>query len=311
MEQELKKTSIELLNSLDENGIKDLVRTSEEEYHAEVSKTVDEVVARKGQIDLVMISGPTGSAKTSTAGLVAAELTARGVQNVTLNLDDFYLDRNQMEVLEDGSLDLESVECLDLGLIKRCFFNLLNYHKAILPIFDFKTGRRSETARHAKLQPGGLLVVEGIHALNPRIADENYGARALKVFISPLQEYTFENETIIGTNDIRLLRRLPRDSVGRDSNPDKVFRIWKNVMKSEPTKVLPFKDTADILLDSSFRYELMLYAQYVLPMLVESVDNSFYAVKMQELITKLELCYNRMDISLVPEKSVMNEFIMM
>lgn len=310
MEQQNRTVPVEMLNRLNEKEIARLVDSSEAAFHQRVAQAAEEVANNQGKYSLVMISGPTGSAKTSTAGLVAQALTKAGVDNVTVNLDDFYLNRNQMAVLEDGSLDLESVECLDIPLIKRCFFNLLNYHRAVLPIFDFASGTRSATPRQAELKKGGVLVVEGIHALNPKIADDNYGGRALKLYVAPAMEYTACGNTLIDTNDLRLLRRMPRDAVSRDSSPDKVLRIWKNVLRSEPEKVLPYRMLADRWIDTSFEYELMLYAAYVRPMLENSLrQGSIYEKKTRELYDKLSCCTTSMSIDQVPPGSIMREFI--
>lgn len=302
---------VEELNRLNEKEVKELVASSETAFQNRIRSVAKELAENRDQYGLVMISGPTGSAKTSTAGLVAEELTQLGVENVTVNLDDFYLNRNQMAVLEDGSLDLESVECLDVPLIKRSFFNLIHYHRATLPLFDFASGTRSETPRDVELHKGGVLVVEGIHALNPKIADDNYGRRALKLFVEPMLEYTENGRVLIDTTDLRLLRRMPRDAVSRDSNPDKVLRIWKNVLRSEPEKILPYRALADRRIDSSFAYELALYTRYVRPMLEESLrQGSVYEKKMQELYDKLSRCTVSLSIEQVPPDSVMREFIM-
>ena len=302
---------VEELNRLNEKEVKELVASSETAFQNRIRSVAKEVAENRDQYGLVMISGPTGSAKTSTAGLVAEELTQLGVENVTVNLDDFYLNRNQMAVLEDGSLDLESVECLDVPLIKRSFFNLIHYHRATLPLFDCASGTRSETPRNVELHKGGVLVVEGIHALNPKIADDNYGRRALKLFVEPMLEYTENGSVLIDTTDLRLLRRMPRDAVSRDSNPDKVLRIWKNVLRSEPEKILPYRALADRRIDSSFAYELALYTRYVRPMLEESLrQGSVYEKKMQELYDKLGRCTVSLSIEQVPPDSVMREFIM-
>ena len=217
---------------------------------------------------LVLLSGPSSSGKTTTADWLCRELAKEGIAGHVVSLDDFYRGRERAPLLPDGSYDYESVEALDLPLLRLCMHELLEYGETLLPRFDFATGSPAPEKRPLKIGHGSVVIFEGIHALNPQL-EEDFGGDAVpfKIFVHTGNAIFDGEQTLLTRRDLRLCRRILRDARFRASEIENTMLMWPQVMRGEDLYLLPYSDTADARVDTTFAFEPCMTAPLILPQL--------------------------------------------
>lgn len=278
----------------------------------EYSKSIAEIAKRieaDDEIKIVAIAGPSGSGKTTTAHLLRESLEALGESTTVVSLDDFYLPADKLPLLPDNTTDIESVNSLDISLIKDCFTKIIESGRAYLPQYDFKTKSRIQNSKLIDIGNHGIVIVEGLHAMNPLIADLVPRKNILKIYISVNRSVDDQNGVqMLSSRQIRLIRRVLRDDQFRGATATETLHLWNNVIDGERKYLYCFKDTADIKLVTFHPYELGVYRERF--------------GKMRSTVNKNAPCYDyfiktanalerfvAIDGTLVPDNSLIREFI--
>jgi len=231
------------------------IRHCEFEYESRVYAAAKEIIEENRHI--IMLTGPSASGKTTTAYKLRDKLIAMGKNARVISLDNFFKNKDDYPRLPNGEKDYENVTALELGLFESCFRELMEKGEADFPQFDFQTETRIEKAIHLELN-GGFVIVEGIHALNPLLLDLLPQGETFTIYAGLREEYSFRGQRILPTRDIRLLRRMIRDHKHRGHTPQKTISMWQSVCDGEDKYIKIFKPNADLLLDTSFSYELLI-----------------------------------------------------
>ncbi len=259
--------------------------------------------------DIVLLAGPSSSGKTTTAGKLCEEIEKSGRHAYTVSLDDFYLNRADIPFDEDGLKDYENVTALDLELIHKAFAELIEKREADLPIFDFMTGTRKAETKHIELQKDDVIIVEGLHALNPLITeglDEKY---VYKIYISVSTRVLGDDgKILLNKRNLRFIRRMIRDFEHRNSPVEHTFQMWQGVMKGEDKFLFPFESYANVKINSFHPYETCIFKNEALRLLKMVGEGSEYFGVAEDLIDTLKL-FEELPVSLLPEKSLLNEFL--
>lgn len=296
------------INEFAEKNPDEFIRLCDAEYLSTVTD-VARKIATDDDIIIVAIAGPSGSGKTTTAHLLRRTLEDLGETTAVVSLDDFYLTAEKLPLLPDGSRDIESVNSLDIPLINQCFNQIINYGTASLPRYDFKSKKRIPNADLLNIGSHGIVIVEGLHAMNPLITDLVPRKNIFKIYISVNSSVDDENGVqMLSSRQIRLIRRVLRDERFRGSTAEETLRLWNNVIDGERKYLYCFKNTADVQLVTFHPYELGVYKEHF--------------CKMRSNVTKNAPCYDyfidtanalerfaKIDGNSVPENSLIREFI--
>ncbi len=270
---------------------------------------VANVIFSNHEKKIVMLAGPSSSGKTTTAKFLSEAIGRLGGKAYTVSLDDFYLPRSvQYPLDENGDPDFECVEALDLDLLHSSLRKLAVSGKASLPVFDFKTGERHNNAKNIELCENDVIIVEGLHALNPVITDTLDGSKLLKIYISVSSRvYDDNGEVLLSKRDLRLIRRTVRDFLFRSMPVERTFEIWSSVMRGEDKYLFPFEPLADIKINSFHPCEPCVFSKKAIGLL-GNVSEGEFKEKADLLIYKLGLFKNS-DCSVLPDDSLLREFL--
>lgn len=279
----------------------------EDSYHESLRKVSGEILSGGGR-KLVMLAGPSSSGKTTTASILKKLVKESGRNAVTVSLDDFYLDQTNAPKFPDGRPDFETVHALDIGQITQCLSLLLETGSAELPIFDFNERKPSGQKNNLKIGESDVVIVEGLHALNPLITDPLEKEAMLKVYVSVSSRISDGGDIAFSKRDIRFIRRMIRDYQFRNSPVEFTFYMWKGVRTGEDKYLFPFSDRADIRIDSIHPYELCVYKETAIELLSHIDKESVYYSRACELKKKLLLMHT-IDKKEVPAGSLLHEFI--
>lgn len=276
-------------------------------YFETVERTARDIYSDAGK-KIITLAGPSSSGKTTTASLLSRAIEALGAKAYTVSLDDFYYSHseNKYPVDENGEPDYESVEALDIERIHRCFGELAEKGESRFPVFDFTKGERIDGARQIVLNENDIIIVEGLHALNPVITENLKKENIFEIYVS-VSSRVYENDgsVLFSKRDLRLIRRMVRDNSFRATPPEKTFEIWQSVMRGEDKYLFPFEQYADVKLNSFHPCEPCVLAAQAIPLL-ETVRGEF-AEKAGLLSEKLSL-FKKTDKSLLPQDSLLREF---
>lgn len=298
--------NIKKLNPLVLKDPKTLVLRVEEEYHNRIRKIAEEIKSRE-EIRLVLLAGPSASGKTTSSKLLRKYLSEMGVKTETLSLDDYYKSHEDMPRDEYGMLDFESVYSLETDEIITDLSALSKGAQIEVPIFSFPKKCREEHRRKIDSRDG-IVIVEGLHALNPVIISHIDKAHILKLYVSVVAGFEDESEMKLESRDIRLLRRMSRDILYRDSSLENSLNLWSSVIRGEDKYLCPLRHTADIEICSFHDYELALFKGIMhqkLKELPESVPNYLSVLKILHFMEGSEI----LSPLYIPSDSLMREFI--
>lgn len=262
---------------------------------------------KKDKIKIVLLSGPSSSGKTTSAKKLSLYLKTMGLNPVALSLDDYFLERIDTPLNENGKPDFESLRAIDIKLFNNQIDKLLKGTKVTVPTFNFITGCK-EYHRQLQMEENDVLVVEGLHALSEELLKDIPKAKKFKIYISPLVYLNIDNDNRINLTDIRLLRRMVRDNRNRGYSPSKTLANWSEVRRGEEKYVFPYQDSADVIFNTFLAYELPVMKVYALPLLYKvGVDDPEY-LNVLRLIELLNLVLP-IPSDEVPSLSILREFI--
>lgn len=277
----------------------------ERDYAARIAGAVAQIEARGAHV--VMLTGPSASGKTTTAHKIADCIAASGKRSAVVSLDNFYKEVSEYPLLPDGTPDYESVDALDVAEINHCLLSLVETGKAEIPDFDFAREQRRQGVIPIEVGDG-VVIVEGIHALNPRLTALLPEGSAFKIYTSMREEYSSNGRRAIASRDIRLARRMVRDHKFRGHSLEKTFSMWPAVCEGEEKNIKVFKPEADTILDTSFSYEVCCLAPFVAELRGGLAPDSPYAAQLEELCAQFALCAPIPE-TVMPRESMLREFI--
>ncbi len=245
------------LNLINTAGLsrQSFVRHCEFEYESRVYAAAKEIISENKHI--IMLTGPSASGKTTTAHKLKDKLVNLGKKARVISLDNFFKNADDYPRLENGEKDYENVTAIQLDLFEKCIKELMDKGVAKFPQFDFEQEMRIENAIEIEIEDG-FIIVEGIHALNPILLDLLPEEDTFTIYAGLREEYSFKGQRILPTRDIRLLRRMIRDNKYRGHTPQKTISMWQAVCEGEDKYIKIFKPNADLLLDTSFSYEILI-----------------------------------------------------
>ena len=297
------------LNELPNSGrIRELLRVNEALHEKRFSQVADMVCPRGAKA--VMLAGPSSSGKTTSAHRLATQLRVHGKKPVLMSLDDYYIDRERIPVGPDGKRDLEHINTIDVALFREDMARLLAGDTVELPSFDFVSGKRQWNGHFLKLGEDSVIIVEGLHGLNPVMLPENVDKNLIfRLYVSPLLPLNLDAHNRIPTSNLRLLRRIVRDYETRGASVQHTLSMWDSVRRGEQKWIFPYQENADVIFNSSTLYELAVLKTHIFPLLtaVQPEDECYDEVRN---IVKVLNYIQEADVDdEIPPTSLVREFI--
>jgi uridine kinase len=289
-------------------AISEIIKVAEGLHEKKIARIADTVTGRREELRLVLIAGPSASGKTTFAKRLSTQLQVNGIRPLALSMDNYFVDREACPCDERGEFDFEALGALDLDLFNSHLADLLEGREVAVPRFDFETGKRAAEHRTLWLEDDQILVVEGIHALNPRISATIPERHKFRIYVSALTQLTVNDHSRISTTDTRVLRRVIRDSRYRNYSAAETLKRFPSVIRGERRNTFPFQENADVMFNSALVYELAVLKDMAVPLLdkIPAADEAY--TEAQRLLTFLML-FQPVAADEVPPTSILREFI--
>lgn len=284
-----------------------IILVSEALHQQHIAEIARQIVERVG-VRLVLIAGPSSSGKTTFSRRLAVQLLALGLQPFALEMDNYFLDREKTPPGRDGRPDFEALEALDLPLLAEHLQQLIAGKPVQLPHYNFKTGLR-EPGETVDLRRGQLIVLEGIHGLNPRLIPAALAGQAFRVYVSALTQINLDRHNRVSTTDTRLIRRIVRDARERGYNAQQTIARWESVRQGEKRYIFPYQENADVMFNSALVYELSALRPLAEPLLRQVPHGTPEYIEAKRLLAFLEWFLPIEDLSMIPDESIMREFL--
>ena len=296
------------LNEKISNGeLIDLIMISEALHEKKIAQ-ISDMINEKKEIKAVFVAGPSSSGKTTFANRLAIQLKVNGLNPIPISLDNYFVNREDTPRDENGEYDFESIKSIDVKFFKEQMKELFEGKEVEIPIFNFLTGYREKSGIKVKMPKNGILIIEGIHGLNPILTSSLDENNIFKVYISALTQLNLDNHNRISTADVRRVRRIVRDSLSRGKNAEETLLMWPSIKKGEEKNIFVYQEEADVMFNSTLVYELCVLKKKALEELDKvGADSSVYD-EVKRLKAFLGF-FDEIDKGLVPENSILREFI--
>lgn len=302
-------TNVGQLNEISLSGeIGELIRIAEGFQEKRIAQIADQITSQREKARLVLIAGPSSSGKTTFSKRLMIQLKVNGLRPIVLSTDDYFLGREQTPLGPDGQPDFESLTAVDVDLFNQQMLELLQGKEVPTPVYNFHTGRRDEKTRTLRLGPDDILLVEGIHGLNPRLTTSVPADRKLKIYISALTQLCLDDHNRIMTSDVRLIRRIVRDRLFRGYTAAHTLSVWPSVQRGEERNIFPFQEEADAMFNSSLLYEPAVLRTYAERFLLEVPTDDESFGEAYRLLHFLRM-FVPVFADEVPHNSILREFI--
>ena len=301
------KNSVDLNRLVSLGKINDLIRIDETLQSNRLLSLAGEINKKKKDIKIVLMAGPSSSGKTTTSKKLCMYLESYGLHPKVLSMDDYFVERKETPVDENGKPDYECLEAIDMKLFDKQVEDLLKGKTVTVPTYSFLVGKK-EFNRDVTLGPADILVIEGIHALDNKILTNIPRSKKYKIYISALTELNLDDHNRVSTTDNRMLRRIIRDNRTRNNNVEHTLKSWDSVRRGEEKYIFPFQDEADFTFNSALIYEIGVLKTYVEPLLYSVPQDSPYYEEAKRLINFLRL-FLPIPADVIPQDSILREFI--
>ncbi|MDR1197867.1 MAG: nucleoside kinase [Prevotellaceae bacterium] len=297
-------------DAIEQNRFGELVKVNEA-LHEKKYASVADMISQRKDVKIILIAGPSSSGKTTTAKRIAIQLKVAGLNPVILSLDNYFVDREFTPKDEKGDYDFESIHALDLNLLNEQLSTLLEGKTVLIPKFSFHTGKRYYDNDKLTVGEKDILIIEGIHALNPELTEHIDNKRKFRIYASALTSIALDSNNRIPTTDNRLIRRIVRDSQSRSYSALDTIRRWQSVRNGENRNIFPYQENADVMFNSSLVYELSVLRILVEPLLLKIPPTEIEyaeAIRLLKFISYFSQADIK-DIKQIPPTSVLREFI--
>ena len=285
----------------------DIINISEALQEKKIAKIAEDIANRKG-VKLVLLAGPSSSGKTTSCKRLSIQLAVNGLKPLQISLDDYFVDREKTPKDANGEYDYESIYALDLQLINDQFNALFRGEEVELPKYDFQTGKSKKSGKKLKMNDTNVLVVEGIHALNPELTAQIPNEQIFRVYASALTTILLDNHNYIPTTDNRLLRRIIRDYKYRGVSAQETIHRWPSVRAGENKWIFPFQENADAMLNTAMLYELAVIKTQAEPLLQQVPENCEEYAEAYRLLKFLKY-FKGIPYNNLPPTSLLREFL--
>jgi len=300
-----------LNNKVLSGGIIDLINLSEALHERKYADIADQIYERRGSVKIVFIAGPSSSGKTSTSKRLALQCRILGLNPKVIELDNYFVDREFTPRDENGEFDFECLGAMDLKLLGQQLNDLLAGKEVEIPRFDFKEGRKFFEGNMMQLHEKDILIMEGIHALNPAMIPDVDSSKVFRVYASALTSLSIDENNNISTSDNRMLRRMIRDNRTRGINPENTIAMWQSVRRGENRNIFPFQENADAVFNSAHIFELPVLKYYAEPLLRRISPSSPAYTEAKRMLKFLDyiVALTPAEIAAIPPTSILREFI--
>jgi uridine kinase len=307
----LERLGIESVGALDDavqaGRSREIILVSEALHEQHIASIAGQIVEKKDSARLVLISGPSSSGKTTFSRRLAVQLLALGLSPYTLELDNFFVDREKTPKDENGQFDFETLEALDLSQLGDALQRLIAGEEVQLPRYNFKEGRQ-EAGDVVRLRAGQLIIMEGIHGLNPRLIPPALAAQSFKIYASALTQLNLDRHNRVSTTDTRLIRRIVRDARERGYSAQQTISRWESVRRGEKRHIFPYQENADLMFNSALAYELSVLRPLVEPLLRQVPFGTPEYIETKRLLAFLEW-FLPIETEWIPDNSILREFV--
>ncbi len=305
----LEVPNISDLNNSCSNGKSEvLIKVSEALHEKKIGQIADNIRLRNGHVKIILISGPSSSGKTTFAKRLAIHLIVNGMKPLNLSLDNYFVDRDNTPLDENGNHDYEAVEALDIATFNQNLLALLNGEQVELPRFSFETGTRFYNGETMQMSPENVLIIEGIHGLNPQLTSSIPAEAKFKIYVSALTSLNIDNHNRVSTTDNRLIRRIVRDYRYRKYSARETISRWQSVRQGEEKHIFPFQEEADTMFNSALLYELAVLKPFAEPILLEVQANQPEYAEAVRLLDFFSY-FKPLKPTEIPPTSILREFL--
>lgn len=311
-EQWGRKLSITNVPQLNEKAKRDdideLILMSEAKIEQELVALSHQIASQRPFRRFILISGPSSAGKTTFSHRLKTHLRVLGFQPHTIAMDDFFINREDCPVLEDGTYDFENIDAVDLGLLQQTIHDLLAGNKVEIPHFNFQSGRREWRKDMLQIGEDDLLIMEGIHGLNPKVIDGFQQQEVFRIYVNALTHLNLDSHTRIPTGDYRLIRRMVRDYQFRGHSAQQTLKGWKHVREGEDRNIYPYQEEADVIFNTSMVYEMLILKKIAVPLLAAIRPQEDVYVEARRLLFLLDF-FDEADSTHIPSNSILAEFV--
>ena len=290
------------------NGdLTNIIMVSEALHEKKLAEIADKIFCRRNT-RIVLIAGPSSSGKTTFANRLAIHLRVNGLVPIPISLDDYFVNREQTPIDENGEYDFETIGSVDIKLFNSQLRDILKGEEVEIPTFNFLTGKREWTGNKIKLPQNGVVIIEGIHGLNPILTSEIEDKYKFKIYISALTQLNLDNHNRIATTDVRRIRRIVRDHLSRGHEAEDTLKMWPKIKRGEQKNIFVYQEEADVMFNSTLVYELCVLKKAALEEL-NKIDESNPIYNEAKRLKSFLGFFKEIDEALVPENSILREFI--
>jgi uridine kinase len=286
---------------------REVILVSEALHEGRIAEIAARLTREHGATRLILVAGPSASGKTTFSKRLSVQLLVRGLSPFPLELDHYFVDRDKTPVDENGEYDYESLQALDLERLNHDLRKLIRGERVHLPDYNFITGRR-EPGEEVQLAPDQLIILEGIHGLNPELIPEIPSENTFRVYVSALTQLNLDSLNRVSTTDTRLIRRIVRDAARRGYSAAETIHRWESVRRGEKRYIFPFQENADVMFNSALMYEGSALSPLAEPLIRQVPFGTEEHVEAKRLLTFLDW-FIPIDTRLIPDNSIMREFI--
>lgn len=298
--------------NLNENAINglsgDIIKISEAFHEKKIAEIANLIHERKDRVKIVLIAGPSASGKTTFCKRLMVQLAVNGLKPTMISLDDYFVDRDLTPKDEKGEFDFEAIEAIDVEFFNQQLNELFSDMVVELPKFNFTVGQKFPSGKKLQLLPDSILIVEGIHGMNPDLVPHIAAGNTFKIFISALTQISIDDQNHISTTDNRLIRRMIRDSKYRNYSAQDTIRRWPSVRAGEDKNIFPYQENADIMFNSALIYELAVLKKYAEPLLKAVTERQPEFSESNRLL-KFFSYFKPIDDLEIPPTSLIREFL--
>ena len=296
-----------LNDAISADRIREIILVSEALHEQKIAEIAREIVRRANQTRIILIAGPSSSGKTTFAKRLSVQLLAYGLSPFALEMDNYFVDREFTPRDANGDYDFEALEALDVRRLEKDLTRLIQGEEVQLPRFDFREGK-SHPGEIVRLEKDQLVILEGIHGLNPRLLPNVPTGQTFRIYVSCLTQLNLDRHNRISTTDTRLLRRIVRDARERGYSALETIGRWESVRRGEKNHIFPFQENADEIFNSALVYELSALKRLVEPLLRQVPYGTAEYIEAKRLLAFIEW-FMPLDMDLIPDNSILREFI--